>query len=185
MAAHAGAIPACDFFTVDTVMLRTLYVLVFLDIHSRRILYFDCTGHPNSAWVTQQARNLSWEMDQLQAPIQLAIHDRDAKFVDEFDRVLHSKGVKVVLTPYRRPRANAHCERGSKTIRREALDWLLIFGERHLRLVLREYIEHYNHQRPHLALDLSPPEPMAELGSGPILRHHRLNGLINEYTRAA
>ena len=72
-----------------------------------------------------------------------------------------------------------------KTIRREALDWLLIFGERHLRMVLRQYIDHYNRQRPHLALDLRPPEPVAASGSGPILRHQRLNGLINEYSRAA
>jgi putative transposase len=185
LAAHAGAILACDFFTVDTVTLRTLYVLVFLEIHSRRILYVDCTAHPNSAWVTQQARNLSWELNRLQAPLQLAIHDRDSKFAEEFDQILRSEGVKVVLTPYRRPRANAHCERVIKTIRHEALDWLLIFGERHLRQVLRQYIDHYNRQRPHLALDLRPPEPAANQSSGPILRQQRLNGLISEYYRAA
>lgn len=116
MASHAGAILACDFFSVDTVLLRTLYVLFLLEIHSRRVLYVNCTAHPNSAWVTQQARNLSWELDQLPAPIKLAIHDRDAKFADEFDRVLRSEGVKVVPTPYRRPRANAHCEQLIRTI---------------------------------------------------------------------
>ena len=174
LAAHAGAILACDFFTIDTVMLRTLYVLVFLEIHSRRILYADCTPHPNSAWVTQQARNLSWELSRLDAPIQLAIHDRDAKFVEEFDRVLRSEGANVALTPYRCPRANAHCERAIKTIRYEALDWLLIFGESHLRLVLWQYIDHYNRQRPHLALDLHPPEPSARHDSGPIVRQPRL-----------
>ncbi len=136
MHAHAGAILGGDFFTVDTVLLGTLYVLVFLEIHSRRILYANCTAHPNSAWVTQQARNLSWELNHCKAPIRLAIHDRDAKFVDGFDRVLRGEGVKVALTPYRRPKANAHCERVIKTLRHEALDWLLIIGERHLRLVL-------------------------------------------------
>jgi putative transposase len=185
LAAHAGAILACDFFTVETVMLRTLYVLVFLEIHSRRVLYVDCTAHPNSAWVTQQARNLSWELNELKAPLQLAIHDRDSKFAEEFDQVLRSEGVRVVLTPYRRPRANAHCERVIKTIRHEALDWLLIFGESHLRLVIRQYIEHYNCQRPHLALGLRPPEPVANQRSGQILRQQRLNGLISEYYRAA
>src|SRR6266699_620766 len=147
LAAHAGAILACDFFTVDTVLLRTLYVLVFMEIGSRRILYANCTAHPNAAWVTQQARNLSWELNQLDTPIRLAIHDRDAKFVDEFDQALCGEGAGVALTPYRCPRANAHCERMIKTLRHEALDWLLIFGERHLRLVLRQYIEHYKHQR--------------------------------------
>ena len=165
-------------------MLRTLCVLVFLEIHSRRILYVDCTAHPNSKWVTGQARNLSRELNQPKASIRLAIHDRDAKFVDGFDRVLRSEGLNVVLTPYRRPKANAHCERVIKTIRHEALDWLLIFGESHLRLVLRQYIEHYNRQRPHQALELRPPQP-AKQGSGPILREQRLSGLISEYYRAA
>jgi len=107
---------SCDFFTVDTVLLRTLYVLVLLEIGSRRILYANCTAHPNAAWVTQQARNLSWEMNQLEAPIKLAIHDRDAKFVDEFDDVLRAEGAKVTLTPFRCPKANAHCERMIKTL---------------------------------------------------------------------
>ena len=159
--AHAGAILACDFFTIDTMLLRTLHVLVFMEIHSRRILYVNCTAHPNSAWVTQQVRNLSWELGQLEVPIQLAVHDRDAKFVDEFDNVLRSEGAKLALTPYRRPRANAHCERVIKTLRHEALDWLPIFGERHLRLVLQQYLDRYNRQRPHLALDLRPPQPAA------------------------
>jgi len=185
LAAHAGAILACDFFTVDTVLLRTLYVLVCLEIGSRRILYANCTAHPNAAWVTQQARNLTWELNQLEAPIRVAIHDRDAKFVDEFDHVLRGEGARITLTPYRCPRANAHCERMIKTLRHEALDWLLIFGERHLQVVLRQYIDHYNQQRPHLALGLHSPQPAAASGSGPVLRQQRLNGLINEYRRAA
>jgi hypothetical protein len=130
LAAHAGAILACDFFTVDTMLRRTLYVLVFLEIGSLRLLYANCTAHPNAAWVTQQTRNLTWELNQLEAPIRVAIHDRDSKFVDEFDQVLRSDGARVALTPYRCPRANAHCERMIKTLCHEALDWLLIFGER-------------------------------------------------------
>ena len=88
--AHAGAIVACDFLTVDTVLLRTLYVLVFIEVHSRQILYANCSFHPNSAWVTQQARNLTWERSRLEVPVQLPIHDRDAKFVDDFDQVWDS-----------------------------------------------------------------------------------------------
>ncbi|HEX2681697.1 MAG TPA: integrase core domain-containing protein, partial [Candidatus Dormibacteraeota bacterium] len=147
--------------------------------------YADCTAHPNSDWVTQQARNLNWELSRLEPPIQLAIHDRDAKFANEFDSVLRGEGAQVVLTPYRRPRANAHCERVIKTIRHEALDWLLIFGEDHLRLVLGRYINHYNRERPHLALELHPPDAEPIVGIGPVTRRSRLGGLINEYCRAA
>ena len=176
---------ACDFFTVDTVLLKTLYVLVFLEIHSRRILYTSCTGHPNSAWVTQQARNLTWELSRLETPVQLFIHDRDSKFVDDFDQVLRAEGTRVVLTPYRSPRANAHCERAIKTFRHEALDWLLIFGEHQLRAVLHEYVHHYNRKRPHLALGLRPPELVTACGDGAVVRRQRLHGLISEYHRAA
>ena len=176
---------ASDFFTVDTVLLRTLYVLVFMEIHSRRILYANCTSNPNSAWVTQQARNLAWKLEDLELPIQLFIHDRDSKFVGDFDNVLRRQGARVALTPYRRPRANAHCERLIKTIRHEALDWLVIFGESHLRQVLGQYIEHYNHRRPHLALALRPPEAEPSPGNGPVVRRTLLSGLISEYTRAA
>lgn len=99
--------------------------------------------------------------------------------------MLRTEGARVALTPYRSPRANAHCERVIKTLRHEALAWLLIFGEHHLRLVLREYTEHYNRQRPHIALDLRPPRPPAAHGSGALVRQRRLYGLINEYHRAA
>lgn len=182
--AHAGAVLACDFFTVDTVLLKTLYVLVFIEIHSRRVLYARCTAHPNSAWVTQQARNLTWALNRLESPVELFIHDRDRKFVDDFDRVLRAEGAQVVLTPYRWPRANAHCERVIKTFRHEALDWLIVFGEQHLQEVLKDYLEHYNRERPHLALDLHPPERGVQLRSGSVERRHRLRGLINEYHRA-
>jgi len=98
--------------------------------------------------------------------------------------VLRGDGEGVALTPYRCPRANAHCERMIKTLRHEALDWLLIFGERHMQVILRQYIDHYNQQRPHLALDLHPPRPAAAPGPGPVRGQQRLNGLINECHRA-
>ena len=177
---------SCDFFTVDTVLLRTLYVLVLLEIGSRRILYANCTAHPNAAWVTQQARNLSWEMNQLEAPIKLAIHDRDAKFVDEFDDVLRAEGAKVTLTPFRCPKANAHCERMIKTLcATRRWTGCSSSASATLRSVLRQYVDHYNRQRLHLALDLHPPQPATAVGSGPVLREQRLYGLINEYRRAA
>ncbi len=185
LAAHAGAVLACDFFTLDTVLLRTLHVLVFLEISSRSILYAKCTAHPNAVWVTQQARNLTWELSRLETPIQLAIHDRDAKFVDEFENVLRGEGAKVALTPYRRPRAIAHCERMIKTLRHEALDWMLILASATCSWFFSSTSITTTASDPTLRWTLLPPQPAAVLGSGPVLRQQRLHGLINEYHRAA
>jgi transposase InsO family protein len=107
------------------------------------------------------------------------------KFTKDFDAVFKSEGAKVALTPFRCPRANSHCERLLGSLRREALDWLLILNDRHLWQILTEYFEHYNQARPHRALALRPPCPQPIPISGRIVRRQRLNGLINEYTRAA
>jgi hypothetical protein len=86
--AHADSILACDFFTVDTVWLRRLYVLVFLSIGSRRIEYFACTGHPDTAWMLQEARNLLMELDDRDRQVRFLIQDRDTKFPHAFDALL-------------------------------------------------------------------------------------------------
>jgi putative transposase len=103
--AHAAAMIAIDFFTIETVFLRTIYVIVFIELGSRRLLFANCTTHPDSAWVTQQARNVAYKIQDLGVPVRFAIHDRDAKFASSFDAVLESAGVEVVRTPYRAPRA--------------------------------------------------------------------------------
>jgi putative transposase len=162
--AQAGAVLACDFFTVDTVWLKQLYALFFIEPASRRVFLAGCTARPTAAWVTQQARNLSWELGEAGLRPRLLIHDRDSKFVTGYDEVFWSEGVKVATTPYRAPRANAVCERWIGSVRREALDWLLITGERHLRHVLKEYVEHHNLARPHRSLGLRAPLGRDELG---------------------
>src|SRR5207248_6971106 len=126
--AHGESILACDFFTVDTVWLQRLYVLVFLSIGSRRIEYFACTSSPNTAWMLQQARNLLMELDDRDRRVRFLIHDRDAKFPRAFDGLLASEKIKVIRTPVRAPNANAHMERWVGTVRRECLDRLLILG---------------------------------------------------------
>ncbi|MEO5918899.1 MAG: integrase core domain-containing protein, partial [Candidatus Limnocylindrales bacterium] len=155
--AQAGGIIACDFFTVETAWLRTLYVLVFIELGSRRIYLSPSTAHPDSAWVTQQARNLALELDTRARPIRFLIRDRDTKFTRAFDEVVRSEGTRVILTPVRAPNANAYAERIIGTIRAECLDWTLILGRRHLDRTLRAYAEHYNRGRPHRALGLAPP----------------------------
>jgi transposase InsO family protein len=135
---------ACDFFTVDTVLLRRLYVLFFIDISTRLVFFAGCTAHPDGAWVTQQARNLSWHLGELPRPPRILIWDRDSKFTAVFDEVLRSEGIVAVKAPPRAPRANAFAERWVQSARRECLDRMLVFGQRHLHLVMREYVDHYN-----------------------------------------
>jgi transposase InsO family protein len=86
------------------------------------------------------------------------VHDRDNKFTASFDEVFRSEGIRIIPTPVRAPRANAHAERFVRTVRNECLDWLLILGRRHLERVLRIYTAHYNSERPRRALALQPPE---------------------------
>src|SRR6266545_4293604 len=106
--AHARTLLACDFFVVETVRLQTLYVLFFIEVHTRRVFVAGCTARPTGGWVTQQARNLVWRLRDDGVPPTLLIHDRDAKFTRAFDDVFRSEGVRAVRTPFRAPRANAH-----------------------------------------------------------------------------
>jgi putative transposase len=123
---HAATTFACDFLTVETVLLRRLYVLVFLCIGTRRIEYVACTSNPDGAWMLQQARNLLMDLgDRAQRP-RFLIHDRDAKFSRAFGAVFHGEGMRVIRTPLKAPNANAHIERWVGSARRECLDWLLI-----------------------------------------------------------
>jgi putative transposase len=183
---QAATMLACDFFTVETLSLRRFYVLFFIELKSRRVHLAGCTTNPSGAWVTQQARNLSFTG--LFERIRFLIHDRDSKFAATIDEVFRSEGIKVIHTPIRAPQANAYAERFVRTVRAECLDWLLILGRRHLETVLRVYTTHYNRQRPHRGLALHPPEPATaaqQQNTGKIERRDRLGGLIHEYHRAA
>jgi transposase InsO family protein len=191
--AHGESILACDFFTVDTVWLRRLYVLVFLSIGSRRIEYLACTSNPNTAWMLQQARNLLMGLDHCGRQVRSLVHDRDTKFPRAFDALLATEKIKVIRTPVQAPNANAHIERWVGSVRRECLDRLLIVGGRQLEHVLHTYVKHYNRGRPHRALDLQPPDasgrPVAGSSSSlhdlRVRRRRVLGGLIHEYEIAA
>src|SRR6266496_4676033 len=101
------------------------------------------------------------ELDDRGRAVRFVIHDRDAKFSRAFDAVLATENMKAIRTPVQAPKANAHVERWVGSVRRECLDRLLIVGRRQLEHVLRVYVRHYNHGRPHRALDLQPPHPTA------------------------
>src|SRR5438876_9883968 len=154
---QAAGMLACDFFTVETISLRRFYVLFFIELESRRVHLAGCTTNPTGAWVTQQARNLSFTG--VFERMCFLIHDHDSRFAAAFDEVFRSEGIKVIHTPIGAPQANAYAERFVRTVRAECLDWLLILGRRHLETVLRVYTTHYNRQRPHRGLALHPPEP--------------------------
>lgn len=166
--------------------MKTLYVLFFIELSTRRVHLAGTTSRPDSAWVTQQARNLAF--NECLEDKQVLLRDRDSKFSGPFDEVFRTEGLAVVKTPIRAPKANAVAERWVGTARRECLDHILIFGRRHLQRVMGAYVEHYNRARPHRGLDLHPPDPLPPTQSGGEVRVRRrdvLGGLIHEYLRAA
>jgi putative transposase len=184
---QAKGVLACDFFSVDTIALRRLYVLFFIELDCRRVWLAGVTAHPDRDWVTQAARNLSMTLDDQGRHFEFLVRDRDTKFVDRFDTVFVSDSLRVIKTPPRSPRANAYAERFVGTARRECLDWTLIFGRRHLEQVLAEFVAYYNAARPHRGVNLDAPIPLPRtVDTGKTIeRLDRLGGLIHEYRRAA
>jgi putative transposase len=199
--AQASGIVATDFFTVDTLRLQRLYVLFFIELGRRRVWITGVTAHPDSAWVTQQARNVTADIDDQGIEIKFLLRDRDTKYVASFDTVFTGGGAQLLRTPFRTPNANAHAERFVRTIRSECLDHLLILNRHHLTRVLRSYVRHYNDHRPHQGFSQQIPSAVNEEARHPVsmpplqrsCRDHRrsvrrrdhLGGLIHEYELVA
>jgi putative transposase len=189
--AQARHAVACDFLTVDTVILRRYYVLFFIELDTRRVQLAGITKHPTGAWTTQQARNI---VESFGGTRRFLIRDRDTKFEAAFDTIFVSEQITIIKTPVRAPVANAFAERWIGTVRRECLDRILVLGEGHLRRVVDEYVEHYNQHRPHRSLQQrtpattndSNPSSIATIADYPHVRRDEiLGGLINEYRNAA
>ena len=187
--AQASTMLACDFFHVDcAVTLRRIYVFFVLEVASRSVHLLGTTTNPDGKWTTQQVRNLVMDLGERVTQFRFLVRDRAGQFTASFDAVLADVGIQVVRIPPRCPRANCFAERFVRTIRAELTDRMLIFSQRHLRVVVAEYVRHYNGQRPHRARDLRPPQPthpLADLSHERITRRPVLGGLINEYERAA
>jgi len=190
--AQAASMLAVDFFTVETISLQRLYVLFFIELGSRRVHLAGCTANPTGAWVTQQARQTAWALQERPRSFRFLIRDRDSKFTRDFDAVFASEGIEIIKTPVRAPKANAFAERFVRTARAECLDWLLIINRRHLERVLRVFAQHYNTHRPHRSLNLVPPELSEQKAhavrlspTATVERRDRLGGLIHEYNLAA
>jgi putative transposase len=163
--AQASSMLAVDFFTVETFSLQRLYVLFFIELGSRRVHLAGCAANPTGAWVTQQARQFAWTLQDRPESFRFLIRDRDGKLTRDFDAVFGSEGIKIIKTPVRAPKANAVAERFVRTVRSECLDWLLIVNRRHLERVLRVFVDHYNSHRPaplpepHIARTVRPKAP--------------------------
>jgi transposase InsO family protein len=192
LTAQAKGIIACDFFTVDTIALRRLYVLVFIEHGTRRLHVVGVTADPTGAWVTQTAQNLAYDLGARLKDLRFLIRNRDTKFTAAFDAVFTADNLHIIKSPVQVPRANAICERLIGTLRQELLDRLLVLNHAHLMKILHEYRSHYNHHRPHQSraqrppdIQANPPPPIPNLTDHPVHRRPILSGLINEYEYAA
>ena len=159
-----------------------------MEIGSRYVHILGVTANPDGPWTTQQIRNLLMNLGERAAGFRFLIRDRAGQFSAAFDAVLADAGIEVVKIPPRSPRANAYAERFVLTARTEVTDRMLIFSERHLRMILAQYEAHYKGRRPHRGRELHPPRPnhpVADLSQERIRRRPILGGLINECERAA
>lgn len=177
---------ACDFFAVETIFLRTVYVLVFIELGTRRVHLAGITSHPEGRWVAQQARQLVWAYEETDTRFRCLIRDNDRKFTAAFDTVFESSQIHIIPTPIQTPNANAYAERWVRTVREECLDHMLIINETHLRRVLIEFLDYYNARRPHQGLHQQSPIPRpSAAATGHINRRQILGGIINDYARAS
>ena len=187
---HAQAMLACDFFVSVTARFQVVYVLVIMEIGTRRLVHFNVTAHPNATWALQQFRETISD----QEDYRFLVHDRDSIYSPELDLGVKAMGVRVLKTPFHWPQANSYCERLIGSIRRECLDFLIPLSEGHLRRILKKWKTHYNQGRPHSSLGPGLPEKVGQNSPVPIQKHHHqlqegyrvaskaiLGGLHHEY----
>jgi putative transposase len=187
---QAQGILALDFFTADLLNGTKVYVLAVIEHGTRRIRVLGATQNPVQAWVVQQARNLLMDVEDAGTSVKFVLHDRDACFTAAFDAVFQAAGARVVRTAIQAPRMNSIMERWIGNCRRELLDRTLIWNQRHLMTILREYEDFYNAHRPHRTLNhaapLRPlPDGVTDLDHFRVRRRDRAGGVIHEYRLVA
>jgi putative transposase len=187
---HWEVLAATDFFTVEVATwhgLVTYYVLVVIELATRRVEIAGITPHPTAAFMPQCARQLTDPCEGFLLGKRYLIHDRDTKFTPAFDGMLKDRGVEPLLLPPRSPNLNAHCERFVRSIKEEALNQMVRLGERALYYVIHQYLAHYHTERNHQGLDnrLIIREGIVECPRGPVVRRERLGGLLSYYHQEA
>jgi putative transposase len=185
---HWEVLAATDFFTVEVATwhgLVTYYVLVVMELATRRVHIAGITPHPTAAFMQQCARQLTDPFDGFLLGKRYLLHDRDTKFTQAFDGLLKASGVESVVLPPRSPNLNAHCERFVRSIKEEALERMVMLGERALYHVIHQYLAHYHTERNHQGLDnrLIAPEGGVGCPTGHVVRRERLGGLLSYYHR--
>jgi hypothetical protein len=171
---------ACDFFTVETLFLQTLYDFFFIELGTRWVCVAGSTTHPTGAWVTQQARQFVWEPDRRRHRCALSFTTAIVSSI-AFDADFASEPFKSIRTPVRTP--NAYAERWVRSVREECLDKLVIINEPHLRQVMLEYIQYYNAARPHQRIDQQCPSPQSRSARAGAIRCRNVLGILNDYYR--
>lgn len=175
---------ACDFLTIETITLKTLYVFFMIELGTRHVYLAGISQYPDGSWVAQQARNQVWLLEDNETEFVGLIRDNDSKFTDSFDSVFESEGTHIIRTPFKAPNANAFAERWVRTVRQECLDRILVVNQTHLIRVLTEFFSYYNGRRPHQSLEQqSPIERPQPVSTGLIDKQRLLGGIINNYVR--
>jgi putative transposase len=187
---QAQGILALDFFTADLLNGTKVYVLAVIEHGTRRIRILGATEHPVQAWVVQQARNLLMDLEDAGTRVKFVLHDRDASLTAAFDEVFRAAGARIIRAAVQAPRMNSIMERWVGSCRRELLDRTLVWNQRHLMIVLREYEDFYNTHRPHRALKQAAPlrqlpDGITDLDQFRVQRRDRAGGVIHEYRLVA
>ncbi len=187
---QARATLGLDFLTADLLNGTKVYVLAVIEHGTRRIRVLGATQNPVQPWVVQQARNLLMDPEDAGMSMKFALHDRDTSFTAAADAVFRAAGVRVVRSAVQAPRMNSIMERWIGSCPRELLDRTLIWNQRHLMTVLREYEDFYNTHRPHRTLNqaapLRPlPDDVTDLDHFRVRRRDRAGGMIHEYRLVA
>ncbi|MBU0743993.1 MAG: integrase core domain-containing protein [Gammaproteobacteria bacterium] len=183
---HVQTLWACDFFTKQVLTMagpRMLFVLFFINVRTRKVYVAGATRYPNQEWVNKHTQNILPLLGDNRSGKKLLIRDRDKKFSGEFDELFKSNGFTVQKTPFMSPNMNAYAESWIGTIKKECLNHFVVFGERHLRYLIGEYVAHYNTTRPHSSMGNRPLESRLNKDNGEIKCQSKLGGIIKNYYR--